>query len=347
LIGTHKPRSTNWLCVAPYRDPWDGDSIPAMDHDFLFKELIKTFFIEFVEMLLPDLAKYLDRNQIEFLDKEIFTDIKSGNRHQVDLLVKARFKNLGQVYFLIHIETQAKAQQRFERRMFLYCARLDERYDLPVFPIAVFSYDRPLRKEANHYTVEFPGFKVLDFQYRAIQLNRLNWRDYIRNPNPVASALMSKMKIAPKDRPKVKLECLRMLATLRIDTARKTLISVFIDSYLRLTIEETMVYNRQLAAIEPKERKVVMQLTNEWIEKGKAVGLLEGRKMGRQEGRQKGRQEGRRDMVKQQLRSRWPISQKMAGQINALSDTQLAHFGEAIFGFHTIADAQHWLAKNL
>jgi len=47
---------------------------------------------------------------------------------------------------------------------------------------------------------------VLDFSFQAIQLNRLNWRDYLRQANPVASALMAKMNIASADRPRVMLE---------------------------------------------------------------------------------------------------------------------------------------------
>jgi hypothetical protein len=39
---------------------------------------------------------------------------------------------------------------------------------------------------------------VLEFRFRAIQLNQLNWRDYINSQNPVAAALMSKMKIAKR-----------------------------------------------------------------------------------------------------------------------------------------------------
>ena len=37
----------------------------------------------------------------------------------------------------------------------------------------------------------------------------------------------------------MKLECLRMLATLKLDKARSTLISAFMDSYLKLTSAET------------------------------------------------------------------------------------------------------------
>ncbi len=164
--------------------------------------------------------------------------------------------------------------------MFRYFARLHEKFGLPVFPVAIFSFDRPLRSEPDRYRVDFPDFRVLDFAFRAIQLNRLDWRDFVRTPNPVASALMTKMRIAPEDRPRVKLECLRMLATLKLDQARSTLIGAFMANYLKLTAGETAVYNRMVESVAPKERKVVMQLTNEWIEQGVKKGLQQGRQEG-------------------------------------------------------------------
>ena len=62
----------------------------------------------------------------------------------------------------------------------------------------------------------------------------MSWRDFARRPNPVAVALMTKMQIAPEDRPKVKLECLRQLLTLKLDDARMTLVRGFMDAYLEL-----------------------------------------------------------------------------------------------------------------
>ncbi len=34
-----------------------------IDHDRLFKELISTFFIEFIELFFPQLMDYLDNSQ--------------------------------------------------------------------------------------------------------------------------------------------------------------------------------------------------------------------------------------------------------------------------------------------
>ncbi len=65
----------------------------------------------------------------------------------------------------------------------------------------MFSFDQPYREEPYSHTVEFPNLKVLEFNFTAIQLNRLNWRDYLNQPNPIAAALMAKMQIAASDRP--------------------------------------------------------------------------------------------------------------------------------------------------
>src|SRR5215831_18893988 len=62
------------------------------DHDRLFKELISTFFLGFMELFLPEVRAYIEDGSLEFLDKEIFTDVTSGERHEADLVAKLRFK---------------------------------------------------------------------------------------------------------------------------------------------------------------------------------------------------------------------------------------------------------------
>ena len=56
--------------------------------------------------------------------------------------------------------------------------------------------------EPSSYEVSFPGKKVLKFEYEVIQLNRLSWRQFVKQPNPAATALMAKMSIAQRDRPR-------------------------------------------------------------------------------------------------------------------------------------------------
>jgi len=48
------------------------------DHDRLFKELLSTFFIEFLELFLPQVASTIDRESIHFLPQEYFADLTAG-----------------------------------------------------------------------------------------------------------------------------------------------------------------------------------------------------------------------------------------------------------------------------
>ena len=153
--------------------------------------------------------------------------------------------------FLIHVEAQSSSAADFSRRMFFYFARLQQKYLQRIYPMVMFSFDEPQREEPHQYTVEFDDFKVLEFNFRSIQLNRLNWRDYLDQANPVAAALMAKMQIAAADRPKVKAECLRLLITLRLAPARTRLISQFVDTYLRLNPSEQQVFQAELDTMEP------------------------------------------------------------------------------------------------
>jgi hypothetical protein len=217
-----------------------------MDHDRLFKELLGTFFLEFIRLFPQDVAVYRDPNFIEFLDKQTFTDVTRGEKHEADLVVKTRFRG-EDACFLIHVENQASVQQEFGKRMFRSLSRLYERFDMPICPVALFSYDRPRREEPNTFEVLLAGFRVMEFQFRAIVLNQLNWRDFLGHPNPVAAALMANMNNAPEDRPRVKLECLRIIAPLKLDPARVRLLSGFVDSYLRLNAAEQEVFTLNLA----------------------------------------------------------------------------------------------------
>jgi hypothetical protein len=166
-----------------------------IDHDRLFKELIANFFMEFIELFLSEVRDYIEAGSVELLDKEVFTDITAGERHEVDLVAKVRFKGQD-TFFLVHVENQAQPQADFAKRMFAYFARLHEKHDLPVYPIAVFTYNTPFSLQPDSYQVTFPDRVVLNFQFRAIQLNQFRWQDFARKKNPAASALMAKMDSA-------------------------------------------------------------------------------------------------------------------------------------------------------
>lgn len=131
-----------------------------IDHDRLFKELLSTFLVEFIELFLPEMMAYLEPSSITFLDKEVFTDVTAGDKYEADLIAQVQFRGEPS-FFLIHIENQASAKADFGRRMFRYFARLYEKYNYPVYPIVVFSYEKPRAIAPNEFKIEFPDFPVL------------------------------------------------------------------------------------------------------------------------------------------------------------------------------------------
>jgi hypothetical protein len=79
-------------------------------------------------------------------------------------VVKAQFRG-EPTFFIIHVEHQSQPEAEFSRRMFRYFARLYEQYELPVYPIALFSYAVPLRNEASQHRIVFPNRIVLEFNF--------------------------------------------------------------------------------------------------------------------------------------------------------------------------------------
>lgn len=257
----------------------------AISHDRLFKELLRTFLWEFLELFVPDLIPHLERKPPRFLEQEVFTDVTSGTALRCDVVARVRLHG-EETHLLVHVESQAQPDPDFERRMFRYFARLHESHSLPVFPIALLS-DRAVQgKEPgpDHYVVRAPHRKVLDFHFERIELKRYDWRDFLRSQNPVAAALMSRMKIAKRDRPVVKSACLRILAGLPLDPARVRLLNGFIDSYLNLDQKEKEQLMLEIGKLESSEAQRVLELPNSWEEAGLERGLKQGRQEGLQEG---------------------------------------------------------------
>ncbi len=293
------------------------------DHDRLFKELLSTFFIEFIELFFPQIASTIDRNSIRFLPQKYFADLTSGEEKIIDLLVEV--KQAGQdVGFLVHVEAQSYTEKDFARRIFFYFARLYQKYLQKVYPIVVFSFDEPRREEVYTHTVEFADLKVLEFNFASIQLNRLNWRDFVHQPNPVAAALMAKMQIEPRERPRVKAECLRLLATLRLDPARTRLISGFVDTYLNLNLQEEQRFQEEIGKLKEPEKEGIMEIVTSWERRASL--------------------QATRSLILRQLNRRvGQLPETVSSQIENLPIQQLEALGEALLDFTNLADLETWL----
>jgi len=316
--------------------------VARIDHDRLFKELLIIFFREFIMLFLPQVAAYTDFSTLAPLDKEVFTDVTAGEKHEVDVLMQVKFKPGIEGYgegaaFLVHVENQASSKANFNKRMFIYYSRLIEKFDIDIYPIALFSFDEPYRSEPHQYVVKFPNKTVLDYNFDPIQLNQLDWHDFLQRPNPVASALMTKMKIAPADRPKVKAQCVAMLVGLELDEAKNQLLTGFMNTYLDLNQDEEKVFQAELdTLVSPQKKEEIMDFVTTRDLRVMAEGQL------------KGRQEGETDLLLHLLNIKLSSSlpPDLVERIQALSEADLRRLGEALFNFNTVSDVTKWLDQN-
>lgn len=303
-----------------------------IDHDRLFKELLSTFFAEFVELFMPELYDCLDASSITFLDKEVFTDVTAGDAHEVDLVAKVKLRG-SDSFILVHAEAQSQSQKLFPRRMFHYFARLHERHDLPVYPVVVYSFNRPRIAQPSAYSLELPGLDVLSFQYKVIQLNRLHWKDYLRRQSPITAALMAKMQFAGNERFKVKLECFRMITTLKLNRAKSRLIAGFVDSYLRLEDSERNAFYAALGVLdEPEKEDVMKKIRTSFLE----------------DGINQGRVEEASKLVIQQLTRRFGnLHPPTAEKIRVLALEGLEQLAEDLLDFKAVNDIELWLLERV
>lgn len=311
-------------CVAPAKIPphFTKVSMANINHDQLFKELLTTFFVEFLELFFPSVLEYLDTDTISFVDKELFTDTVFGEKKIMDIVALAKFQQ--QDYsVLIHIENESSSKTDFNQRLFRYFCTLFLKYNRPIYPIVVFSYNSPKRLDKSNFVIDFPDKQVLHFDYEIVQLNRLDWRDFLKQKNPVAAALMSKMQIETSDRPKVKAECLRLLVTLKLDPAKMQLISGFVDTYLNLNQQEETIFQSQLSTIELEQQEKIMQITTSWERKGQSNTIL----------RLLNRKFGTLDLA-------------ITEQIKSLDSEQLDSLTEDLLDFQSLEDLNQWLHNS-
>jgi hypothetical protein len=96
------------------------------------------------------------------------------------------------------------------------------------------------------------------------------------NTIAAAAALISKINYSKAERVNVKIEFTRMLANMRLDLARNTLLTAFFKTYLKLNKAEEEEYRQRLPReLKPEEVRYFMEITTSYHEKGREEGKKE------------------------------------------------------------------------
>jgi predicted transposase YdaD len=113
------------------------------------------------------------------------------------------------------------------------------------------------------------------------------------------------------------------------------LISGFVDTYLKLNVQEEQVFQTEVGTLEETEREDIMQIVTSWMEQGIA------------QGRTEGRTEGERSLVLRQLILKLgTLPSSVEAQVQTLDLPQLEALGEALLDFAQLSDLTDWLQGN-
>lgn len=139
---------------------------------------------------------------------------------------------------------------------------------------------------------------------------------------------MTKMNVAPEDRVKVKIACLRMLLGLKLSRAKRNLISSIVDTYIDLTPAEEQEFEQEVNKLEPaKEKEKIMELTTSW----KRQGIQEGEAI---------------ILIKLLNRKFGSLTPKITEKIKKLSEEKLQQLGDSLFDFADLTDLTDWLEQK-
>ncbi len=288
-----------------------------MGADQLFKEVLRDFLKEFVELFLPEAAARLDFGALRFPNRELFKGFPEGQRREPDVVAELRTLEGQQEIVLVHVEVQTDVRSGFGRRMLEYFALLWLQFNASVFPVLLrLSGGDPKGISIAEYRKTVLGQEIVRFRYASIALARLSAREYVE-ASPLAAAMSALMRRGKtSEELELRARMLRRVLASDLDERRKYLLVNMIETYFELSSEEEESFRRLIAR---KEYKEVQSTKLTWGDKL----ILEGRERGREEGREEGIVQGKRETLKRQLNAKFgPLTKETEALIDAASSLE-------------------------
>jgi hypothetical protein len=191
------------------------------------------------------------------------------------------------------VEVEARrSRDALGKRISRYVNRIDETFDLPVVPIALYLNVRGDGIGWQTRELTCWGHTIVSYHFPYIGLPALDGVKFSESSNPIALALTGLMNVSPQDRARIKSEAVWRIERLRLDARRRAVLIQSVEAFTVLDEQQTRDYEELLKS--PKFQKVrEMQKTIYDVaeEIGEKRGLEKGLSTGRSEGRLEGRQE--------------------------------------------------------
>lgn len=261
------------------------------EYDSAWKEAIDHRTEQVTALLFPDVGEDTDwTKEVEPLDAELqklYPEGRAGKR-LADKLLKVYSKTGDHRY--LHYEIQGTPQDHFERRMFVYQYRGDDRFGLPVEALVVLADEDP-KWRPTRYEVRLKRTRLV-FKFRPVKL--LDWVDRIDellvNPNPMGLFVVAHLRSQqtrgdPDERARVKLGLIVNLLERKLDGEDLRLWYRLLDWLLDLPAELEKALWQELGRIDKEKHVPFVTFAERYgMEKGMEKGLEKGERIGERKG---------------------------------------------------------------
>jgi hypothetical protein len=299
-----------------------------MDHDQRFKELIKAFFAEFLQLFFAVWAARFDTETVVWLDKEMFPDPPEGVRRTLDLVaqlptrmpVKGAVPGQAETWLaLVHIEIESPDRVKpLRSRMHRSYVYLRDQYGLPVLPIAIYLKVGLNGVGIDIYEETFWEFCPIRFQYLYVGLPALNALEYVQKDNWLGVALASLMRVPKEKAAWLGAEALRRIMEAPLSDQKRFLLGECVQAYLPLDEAQQQEFDKLLAG---EAYRGIRDMNTTWYEKG----IEQGVQRGIEQGVQRGRSQERLEIAKGLLEERFgPLSAGVVANLQTRTPEQLA-----------------------
>ncbi|PSO49966.1 MAG: hypothetical protein BRC33_04815 [Cyanobacteria bacterium SW_9_44_58] len=241
-----------------------------------------------------------------------------------DILLKVASPETGD--FLLLNELQLRYTSKLPRRMRAYSGLVEEKYELPVYPVLVNILPHVANPQIpNCYQSNFQGIRAYQ-DYKVINLWEVEaeivFEQNLRSLLPFVPILKGGGEKT------VVREALRELRADEDLNELEPLLSFFASFVLKLpVVQQIMRWDMAVLRESPWYQQILQE--------------------GIQEGRQEGRQEGELQLVLRLLNCRFgALDESLQQQIRRLSVEQLETLAEELLEFSTVQDLETWLEQN-
>ena len=305
-----------------------------MSYDERFKALLTEFFQNFLELFFPEMAQQIDwSKKPEFLDKELPSVMKASPK-AVDLLTKVWSlepprSSSPQRLCLIHVEVESrKSRESLGRRVARYVTQIDEKFGLPVVPVAVFIHVGGDGIGWQTWNMTCWNYTIQSTRFPYIGLPALDGVRYSATQNPIAWALSGLMNVPSSERARIKCESERKIEQAKLDLKHKQLLLESVHTFTVLDQEQQRTYEALLRS--PQFRKV-KEMQKTMFDTARETGAFEGR--------QEGRLEGERTLLLKLLESKFgTVPERLRNKVSRLDEAKISRLASDVLPVERISE---------